>query len=127
MPKGARNYTRTALLKAVDGSNGIMSVVAKRLGCDWTTARRYVERWPDINDKFIAERERVTDVAESNIITLIREGDTEASKYWLNRIGKKRGFVTKTEFSGEFDGTVSMELVMREPDEDDDDFDEDQD
>jgi hypothetical protein len=125
MAKGARNYPKTAVLKAISGSNGIVSVVAQRLKCDWSTARKYIEKWPDTQDIFAAERERVTDVAESNIVSRIRAGDEEASKWWLNRIGKKRGFVTKTEFSGEFDGVVTFDMVMHEPDEDDDETDED--
>lgn len=127
MSRQQRGYSEAVMLEAVEKSNGLVSAVAKNLECDWSTARKYIDRYPEVQEKFQASREIVTDAAESNIIGLIRAGEPEASKWWLNRIGKKRGFVTKTEFSGEFDGTVSMELIMREPGEDDSEFDEDQD
>lgn len=85
-------YTLEAVKRAIDGSGGITSYVAQRLGCDWRTARRYIERWQETRDAFDAERERMCDDAESQLIKLVRDGDFQAIKFYLSHIGRHRGW-----------------------------------
>ncbi len=88
----ALRYTREQVLAAIRDSGGIISAVAQRLGCEWDTARRYIQRWAETRAAFQAERERVLDLAETALIRAIREGDVGTAKWLLSRLGRHRGF-----------------------------------
>lgn len=112
MAKGQRGYNAKTVLKAVDGCNGLMTVVAKRLECDWTTAKRYVNKYKQAAELFQTQREKITDVAENNVITKINEGDWNATTYWLNTIGRSRGFGLHGD-TIPIDGKIELEIVKR--------------
>lgn len=102
------NTTKRAVLKAIDDSGGIISTVAKRLGKDWSTARRYINMWDETKALFNAEVERVTDLAENRLIQQISEGERWAIKFWLTTKGKSRGFTQQMEFA--HSGGVSVNI-----------------
>ena len=86
------------------GSAGIMSTIARRLGCDWHTAQRYVNKWESTRTAFEDEGEQVLDLAESKAIEQINAGDGAMIRYYLSTKGKKRGFTEKKEI--ETDGVI---------------------
>jgi len=98
-----RYIAKPMVLEAISGTHGIMSDIAKKLDSTWDTARKYVNKWSETAQAFQNERERITDLAENVIITGIKSGDKEDSKFWLKTIGKSRGFVEKQqqELSGD--------------------------
>ena len=84
--------TQEEILKAIKGSQGIITQVAKRLGVSWDTAQRYIQA-NDINrTAFKNERESVLDLAESVIYKSITNGNTQDAKWLLSTLGKKRGY-----------------------------------
>ncbi|GIV53103.1 MAG: hypothetical protein KatS3mg038_3624 [Candidatus Kapaibacterium sp.] len=85
-------YKMEEVLQAVQGCGGFVSAVAQRLGCNWTTARRYIERWPETQEAFGDEKERTLDVAEMTIVRAIEQGDIGAAKWYLSRMGRHRGW-----------------------------------
>jgi len=95
--------TKKSILKAIEGSNGIVSNVASSLGCAWVTAKNYIESTPQFKEKFLHAREALLDIAENAISTSIKDGNTQDAKWLLSTLGKKRGFVEKSqlELSGE--------------------------
>ena len=90
--RGYARYSQKQVLEAVRDSGGIVSAVAARLGCDWNTARKYIDRWKTTQTAFEAERERVLDLAETTLVKAIKSGDVGAAKWYLSRIGRNRGF-----------------------------------
>lgn len=106
-------YNKRTVLQAIEGSGGIISAVAKRLGCDWATARAYIQRWAETTAAFEAERERILDLAETTLYRAIQEGDVQAAKWVLSRLGKSRGYGDHVEVSGR----QALEIVLRWPDE----------
>lgn len=106
-------YSKPTVLRAIEGSGGIVSDVAKRLGCDWNTAQRYIQRWPETQEAFQAERERILDLAETTLYRAIQEGDIQAAKWVLSRLGRHRGYGDHVEVSGK----QALEIVLRWPDE----------
>jgi len=103
-----KNYPLEYVLKQIDGSGGITLTVAQRLGCDWLTAKRYVEKWETTKRAFEAEREKVLDVAESVVNRNIQLAyrmqnetqqpvDSGDAKWVLSRLGKSRGYADKQE------------------------------
>jgi len=93
-PRGIsrRNFSREQVLAAIDGSGGIVSAVAKRLGCDWNTARKYINLWETTKKAFEDERNRLLDMAEATVFKAIKGGDVQTAKWVLSRLGRSRGY-----------------------------------
>lgn len=103
-----KGYTREHVLEQIEGSGGIMLTVARRLGCDWMTAKKYVNLWKSTKAAFESESEKILDVAESvlqrNIqLAYRRQNETQVpvdsgdAKWLLSRKGKARGYADKSE------------------------------
>ncbi len=89
---GWSRFTKEQVLEAIRDSGGIVSAVARKLECDWNTARKYISKWQETRDAFAAERERVLDVAETVVIRALEAGDVGVAKWLLSRLGGRRGF-----------------------------------
>jgi hypothetical protein len=77
-------YTAGQFIKAIKGTGGVISSIADKVGCTWHTAKRYIEDYPTIQEAYIAERNRVSDKAQNNIITaIVNKSDLAMSKWWL--------------------------------------------
>ena len=92
----AKTFRKSDIKKALLNSGGIISVVAKRLKCDWHTARKYIDSF-DLKQFEINERESLLDLAESNLIKNIQEQDNTAIIFYLKTQGKNRGYVERQE------------------------------
>lgn len=102
-------YRAQQFIEAIPGTGGIISAIARNVGCEWHTARDAIDRFPTVRKAYDDECEVVTDVAESTLIRAIRDGDVGAAKWWLTRKGKERGFVERQEF--EQIGNVEIDLT----------------
>lgn len=78
-------YTASQFIKAIPGTGGIITAIAERIGCNWYTVRRYIDRHPTVKTAWEAERHKITDKARHNIIKAISEppGDLATSKWWV--------------------------------------------
>jgi hypothetical protein len=94
-------YTAQQFISAMPGSGGIVSTIARRVGCDWQTAKKYIDTMPSVQRAYQNECETVADMAESVLVKSIQEGDTGDAKWYLSRIRREK-FATleKQEFSG---------------------------
>ena len=94
----SRDFTREEVIKAIEGSFGIMSKVAKNLGgCAWDTARKYVNKWESTKQAYENEDNRSLDLSESKMLELINEKDGPMIRFHLATKGKGRGYVQKSE------------------------------
>jgi hypothetical protein len=98
--EGHRDLPKAAVMKAIAGSHGLINTVAKRLHCHWTTARRYVDKWPEAQEAMNAETQIILDLAESKLFTAITKGEEWAIKFLLGRKGKSRGYSERQELTG---------------------------
>jgi len=87
-----KEYTEKQVCDAVSGSLGIMSTVAKNLGCTWGTARKYINLFPSAQAIWDDEKERVLDLAESKVFKSINLDDVSTAKWLLSCRGKERGY-----------------------------------
>jgi len=83
--------TKAKISKAIEGSGGIMSTIAKRLGCDWKTAKKYVDKFGLAEDVEL-QKETLIDLAEGKLFENIRNNDTTAIIFCLKTLGKNRGY-----------------------------------
>jgi hypothetical protein len=78
-------YTAKQFIEAIKGSGGIISAIAARVGCEWSTAKKYIENYPTVAAAYADECEAINDLAESTLIRSIKAGDTADAKWWLSR------------------------------------------
>ena len=67
------------------GTGGIVATLARRVGCDWHTAKKYIDDYPTVRQAYDDECETVCDVAESTLIQSIKDGDVSSAKWWLTK------------------------------------------
>jgi hypothetical protein len=96
------------LKEAIPGSGGIISTIAKRVGCDWSTAKKYIDASPVLSQMYQNERESILDMAEGVLFKNIREGDSQDAKWVLSRLGKDRGFSERQEVTGAEGGPIKV-------------------
>jgi len=90
-------YKVEQFIEAIPGTGGIITAIAKRVGCSWNTARRYIDTHPTVRDAYAAECESVLDLAEAKTIEAIKNGDGIMIRYYLSTKGKNRGYVERQE------------------------------
>ena len=95
----AYNFQKSEIKKAIDGSGGYMSEIARRLGVDWHTADKYVKQF-DLTSDLLIEDEKATDRAEIKLMEAIEAGEIAAIIFRLKTKAKKRGYVERQEITG---------------------------
>lgn len=114
----ARNFTKKVVLAAIKDSYGVVGTVAKHLKCDWTTAKKYIEKWPETTQAMADARESYLDMTENACIDRINAGDGQMIRFVLATLGKKRGYGTEdaaTDASGATDTEVNISVNGGEP------------
>lgn len=91
------NIKKIEVINAIKDSAGIMSHVARKLNCDWHTAKKYVEKWEETKQALVDECEAILDLAENKTIEAINNGDMQTIRWFLATKGKQRGFSEKYE------------------------------
>lgn len=95
----AYNFQKSDIKKAIQGSGGYISEIARRLKCDWHTADKYIKEF-ELTEDLMIEDERATDRAEIKLMEAIEDGEIAAIIFRLKTKGKKRGYVERQEVTG---------------------------
>lgn len=80
-----RKYSQAKVIKAIEGTGGIITEIATRLGCQRATVYAYLDAFPKIKAAYDEERTSVTEMARANLIEAIFNNDVEISKWWVER------------------------------------------
>ena len=105
---GNNQYRAQQFIDAIPGSAGIISTIARRVGCDWHTAKKYIDKFATVKAAYDDECDANLDRAESLIITNIGFGlrdqkehkttvESADARWYLMMKGKQRGYVQKQE------------------------------
>lgn len=92
--------SKAGVINAIQGSGGIISTIAKRLDVSWYTAKRYIDKWEECQRAYEDEQETILDMAEGTLLSSIKAGDVQSSKWLLSTKGKRRGFTERVETTG---------------------------
>ena len=106
----ARNFTKKIVLKAIKDSYGVVGTIAGRLACDWNTAKRYIDKWPETQQAILDERESYLDMTENACIDRIKNGDGQMIRFVLATVGKKRGYTYEDGAGNGDDATADTEV-----------------
>lgn len=104
------------ILEAIEGSGGIKQIVAERLNVHRHTIANYQQRYPSVSKALQDEMEVILDKAESNLFTIISEGDITTSQWLLKYKAKDRGYVEKSE--QKIEGSIETIIKVHYEDED---------
>jgi hypothetical protein len=113
--KGRRGITNQQIKNALKATGGFVSHAAMRLGTSHQNISARVKRSPELT-KFIEKlKDFNLDTAEIQLLNLIRSGDFQAIKFYLQCQGKDRGYIQlfKGEISGQVDHNVKIEKIER--------------
>ena len=109
MGKGKNKYTAEQFIKAIPGTGGIISAIARKVDCEWNTAKAYIDKYPTIKQAYDNECQTILDMAETGLYKAIREGKDWAIKYILSTKGKSRGYVERQEVTGANGGALIVD------------------
>lgn len=93
----ASKYTAEQVIEAVRKNKGILTLVARDLGCTRQTIHNYVNRYPTIAAAVEDERESLLDMAEGKLFDQVNKGNITAIIFTLKTLGKHRGYVERQE------------------------------
>jgi hypothetical protein len=114
---GRNQYKAQQFIDVIPGTGGIISTIAKRVGCSWHTAKKYIDEYATVKQAYNDECEVPIDWAQSVVIrnialALKKQEQTEEpvdsadAKWYLIHKGKDRGFTQRQEISGPEGGAV---------------------
>ena len=86
---------KSEVKKAIAGSGGYMSEIARRLNVDWATARKLVEMH-NLRHDVDLEDEKLNDIAELKLMKNVEAGDNTAIIFRLKTKAKNRGYIEQT-------------------------------
>lgn len=117
-PMTVREIGAETRITALRNAKGDIDAAARALDIAPKTLRAEVERDPQLRAAYREEMERIADRAQSNVAIAIEQGDLGTSKWYLDRIGAKRGFtehkaITQRTTHMTIDSATSAQLVER--------------
>ena len=120
-PKGSNSFKAHQFIDAIPGTGGIVSAIARRMRCDWHTAKKYIDTYPTIKQAYDDEVESTLDLAESVVMGNIKlaeeevkageRADTSDAKWYLSRKGKGRGYSERQEITGAGGSPITITTV----------------
>ena len=90
-------YTAEQVIAALEGTKGMVTLAARKLGCHPATVRNYIARHPTVAQAHKEQREGFLDMAELALQKAVQNGEGWAVAFALKTIGRSRGYVEKIE------------------------------
>lgn len=110
-----RQFTAQQFIDAMEGTGGVLTTIAQRVGCHRGTVQSYIERYSTVKEAYEAEKGRIDDCAQSNIISEIENGDLALSKWWLSvKMPDEYGTRVQAQVTGDDGGAMEVRLISAE-------------
>src|SRR5689334_3324767 len=93
-------FTVEQVEAALRASAGIRSAAAVKLSCAPSTITNYIERHPVLHEVEREILDQNLDLAETKLLTAIRDGNLTAVIFYLKTKGKARGYTERAEVTG---------------------------
>jgi hypothetical protein len=101
-------YSAKRIIEALNLTNGMIYLAAKKLGCSPVTIYNYAKRYPTVQQAIDDNRGAFVDMAELALAKAVQDGEGWAVCFTLKTIGKGRGYIERHEIeqAGDFNITV---------------------
>lgn len=97
LTKLANTRTPEEYARALTDAQGLITVAASRLGVTRQAIYHMAARYPIVKEAMEDAREKIIDVAEGRLYKRIVNDDLTAIMFLLKTLGKKRGYVERSE------------------------------
>ena len=97
---------------ALQGAAGIRAVAARNLGVDRSTLYRFICQHPGLTEELEDIEEELKDLAEGKILQLIRAGDGQTVRWYMEMKGKDRGYTRRVENVGRDGGPIETTTTV---------------
>ena len=104
-------YSTEQIIQALKESNGLVSLAARRLGCEPQTIYNRAKRVKSMKEVIENCRSELVDLAEDKLRGQVLAGEGWAVCLVLKTLGKNRGYVERSELTGK-DGSP-VELIVK--------------
>lgn len=105
---GKKQFGIKEFKNAIVGCGGNKTEIARRLNCSRQTVMNYFEKYPELKQSFEHEDDVMLEIAESNALRLLNEGDAKMTMFVLETKGKNRGWSKRTEITGADGGALAL-------------------
>jgi hypothetical protein len=105
---GANQYKAQQFIDAIPGTGGIITAIARKVGCAWHTVKKYIDTYATVQAAYQDECESILDLAEAKVISAIKNDDGQMIRYYLSTKGKRRGYSERHETSGPDGGPIGL-------------------
>lgn len=94
--------------------HGIVTQAAEACGVARPTLYNFMKKHPELKEIRDDLDETLLDVAESNVIGALQSNDMKTTRWYLERKGKDRGYVTRQEQTGRDGAPLLVSAIKRE-------------
>lgn len=113
--RGPKGITNKQIKDALKATGGFISHAAIRLGTSHQNISQRVARSSELKTFLDKIKDFNVDTAEVQLLNLIRQGDFQAIKFYLQCHGKDRGYIQlfRNEIYGQIDHNIKIEKIER--------------
>ncbi len=101
------------MITALEASLGVVSDACKSVNISRQTHYRWLEEDAEYKAEVDSLLDYTLDFVEGKLHSLIKDGDTSATIFYLKTKGKKRGYVERQEIQHESAG-INLNIIMPE-------------
>lgn len=112
MGKAGPKFSLGKWKKAVKGTGGVKSKIARRLGVLRVCVDRHIRVYEEYGQVYYDEVEEVGDLCEDKLQKHIRKGNVELIKFYAKTKLKHRGYVERSEVTGKDGNSVVSQIVI---------------
>jgi len=109
-----KEQTARRIIEALKESRGLLTDAAKRAGVSYSTVWQYAHNYPSVKQAVEEAKEGMLDLAESKLFHAINNGNMTAIIFFLKTKGKERGYVERSEHTGENGLPIQVEVNARD-------------
>lgn len=80
------------IIEAIKDTGGLINEICERLNICRNTFASYRRRFPKVEEAYLEECDRVSDMAEGQLFSAIQAGNLAAVFYYLNNKARHRGY-----------------------------------
>lgn len=81
-------HTLEDVIKAFEGSGGVIARVAEKLGVTYNTVYNYMQKWPELDEVRMKERTSLCSNLENVVVKSALNGKTEDAKWLLSKLDR---------------------------------------
>jgi hypothetical protein len=106
-------FTNEQLIAVLEANGGLISHAADKLGIHRNSLSRWIKADPELEEATREMTEKLLDIAEANLITMLRQKQWDATKFYLSTKGRARGYGIKTEVTGPNGGAIPVSVERK--------------